>query len=342
MKARNGLALLDRLGLFAIILVFWTIFVVFAEGFVSGVTVFGLSRSIAITAIVGLAQMVVLSIGQMNLAVGALGGMTGVLCGWLMQIVGLPIWLAVPVALLGAALVGLLNGWLIARTGINSFVVTLGMGGVVTGLVFILTKAEAFRDLPEGFTSFGKARLIEVGWLEISPLFAVALTATGLVLLLYRGTALGKRMLATGANPRAAQLSGVDTNRVVILTHGMSGLLAGVAGMLLVSRLGSALPSIGEDWLLPSFAAPIVGGTLLSGGAVSVVGTLLGAALVDSVSVGLQLLNVPSFWIQLFVGLVLLLAVLLDRARGVAVARGRLGAASAAPTSAEAAPGSAQ
>jgi ribose transport system permease protein len=84
------------------------------------------------------------------------------------------------------------------------------------------------------------------------------------------------------------------------------------------------LPSVGEDWLLPSFAAPIVGGTLLSGGAVSVVGTFLGAVLIESVSVGLTLLNVPSFWIQLFIGLVLLLAVLLDRARTVAIARGRL------------------
>jgi ribose transport system permease protein len=341
MTARRGAALLDRLGLFAVVLVFWAIFVAFADGFVSGVTVFGLSRSIAITAIVGLAQMVVLAIGQMNLAVGAIGGMTGVLCGWLMQAVGLPTWAAVPVAVLGAALVGLLNGWLIARTGINSFVVTLGMGGVVTGLVFILTRAEAFRDLPDGFTRFGKARLVEVGWLEVSPLFAVALAATGLVWLLYRGTALGKRMLATGANPRAARVSGIDTGRVVVLTHGLSGLLAGVAGVLLVSRLGSALPSIGEDWLLPSFAAPIVGGTLLSGGAVSVVGTLLGATLVESVSVGLQLLNVPSFWIQLFVGLVLLLAVLLDRARAAAVARGRLGPAPV-PTVEAAAPGTAR
>lgn len=340
MNAR-GVALLDRLGLFAIILVFWAVFVAFADGFLSGITIFGLSRSIAITAIVGLAQMVVLSIGQMNLAVGAIGGMTAVLCGWLMQVAALPTWAAIPVALLGATLVGLLNGWMIARTGINSFVVTLGMASVVTGLVFILTKAEAFRDLPEGFTRFGKMRLIEVGWLEISPLFVVALAATALVLLLYRGTALGKRMLATGANQRAAQLSGVDTDRVVAVTHALSGLLAGLAGVLLVSRLGSALPSIGQDWLLPSFAAPIVGGTLLAGGAVSAIGTLLGATLVESVSVGLQLLNVPSFWIQLFVGLVLLLAVLLDRARGVAVARGRIGAAPPAPAE-TAAPGTAQ
>lgn len=330
----RAVIVLDRLGLFAVILAFWIAFVIFANGFLSGITVFGLSRSIAVTAVIGLAQMVVLSISQMNLAVGAIGGMVAVFTGWLMQAFGVPIWAAIACGLALGGLTGWLNGWLITRTGINSFVVTLGMGSVVSGLVFILTKAEAFRDLPKSFTAFGKARWIEVGWLELSPLFVIAIGATGSVYLLYRGSVLGRRMLATGANERAARLSGVPVDRVVQLTHALSGLLAGLAGVMLVSRLGSALPSIGDDWLLPSFAAPIVGGTLLSGGAVSTVGTLLGAVLIESVSVGLTLLNVPSFWIQLFIGLVLLAAVLLDRARTVAIARGRIAPADA--TTAEA------
>ena len=325
---------LDQLGIFLVILVFWVAFILFANGFLSAITIFGLSRSIAVTAVVGLAQMVVLSIGQMNLAIGAIGGLVGVFTGWLMQEMSVPVWAAVACGLALGALIGWFNGWVVSRTGINSFIVTLGMGSVLTGLVFILTKAEAFRDLPQAFTRFGKARLVEIGWLELSPLFFVALAVTAGIFLLYRGTTLGRRMLATGANERAAALSGVPVGRVVQKTHAMSGLLAGVAGIMLVSRLGSALPSIGEDWLLPSFAAPIVGGTLLSGGAVAVVGTFLGAVLIDSVSVGLTLLNVPGFWIQLFVGLVLLLAVLLDRARSVAVTRGRAGAPGTAPSTA--------
>ncbi|MEA2530773.1 MAG: ribose transport system permease protein [Thermomicrobiales bacterium] len=324
----RAITVLDRLGLFAVILAFWAVFVVFANGFLTSITIFGLSRSIAVTAVVGLAQMVVLSIGQMNLAVGAIGGMVAVLTGWLMQGLSFPIWAAVACGLAVGAMTGWLNGWLVTRTGINSFVVTLGMASVITGLVFILTKAEAFRDLPRPFVKFGKKRLMEVGWLEVSPLLLLALGATAAIFLLYRGTAVGRQMLATGANERAAGFSGVPVARVVQFTHALSGLLAGLGGIMLLTRLGSALPSIGDDWLLPSFAAPIVGGTLLSGGAVAVVGTLLGAVLIDSVSVGLTLMNVPSFWIQLFVGLVLLLAVLLDRARTVAVLRGRAGAGS--------------
>jgi ribose transport system permease protein len=320
-----ALRILDRMGLLAVILVFWAIFIVSADGFLNRVTIFGLSRTVAVTAVIGLAQMVVLGIGQMNLAVGAIGGMIGVFTGWLMQSVGLPVWAAVIVGLLFAAFVGFINGLLITKTGINSFIVTLGMGSVITGLVYILTKAEAFRDLPDVYTDFGKARWVELGWLELSPLFFIALVVAAILALIYKGTTFGRWMLATGANPRAAELSGVPVNFVVQATHALSGLLAGAAGIMLVSRLGSALPSIGENWLLPSFAAPIVGGTLLSGGAVAVFGTLLGALLIESVSVGLTLMNVPSFWIQLFIGLVLLLAVLVDRARTVAVARGQRG-----------------
>jgi ribose transport system permease protein len=320
-----ALRILDRMGLLAVILVFWAIFIVSADGFLNRVTIFGLSRTVAVTAVIGLAQMVVLGIGQMNLAVGAIGGMIGVFTGWLMQSVGLPVWAAVIVGLLFAAFVGFINGLLITKTGINSFIVTLGMGSVITGLVYILTKAEAFRDLPDVYTDFGKARWVELGWLELSPLFFIALVVAAILALIYKGTTFGRWMLATGANPRAAELSGVPVNFVVQATHALSGLLAGAAGIMLVSRLGSALPSIGENWLLPSFAAPIVGGTLLSGGAVAVFGTLLGALLIESVSVGLTLMNVPSFWIQLFIGLVLLLAVLIDRARTVAVARGQRG-----------------
>ncbi|MCA9858480.1 MAG: ABC transporter permease [Thermomicrobiales bacterium] len=320
-----ALRMLDRTGLLAVIVVFWAIFIVFADGFLNRVTIFGLSRTVAVTAVIGLAQMVVLGIGQMNLAVGAIGGMIGVFTGWLMQSVGLPVWAAVIVALLFAAFVGWVNGIIITKTGINSFIVTLGMASVITGLVFILTKAEAFRDLPDAYTSFGKVRWVELGWLELSPLIFIAVAIAIVMALVYKRTTFGRWMLATGANPRAAELSGVPVNFVVQATHALSGLLAGAAGIMIVSRLGSALPSIGENWLLPSFAAPIVGGTLLSGGAVAVFGTLLGALLIESVSVGLTLMNVPSFWIQLFIGLVLLLAVLIDRARTVAVARGQRG-----------------
>jgi ribose transport system permease protein len=117
-------------------------------------------------------------------------------------------------------------------------------------------------------------------------------------------------------------MSGVPVDRVIVVSHALSGVLAATAGMMLMARLGAAMPAVGgEEWLLPSFLGPVLGGTLLSGGAVSVVGTMLGALLVTTIRSGLLVLQIGNFWLQLFLGVILLLAVLIDRYRGVLVAR---------------------
>jgi len=145
---------------------------------------------------------------------------------------------------------------------------------------------------------------------------------------LYRYTALGRRMLAAGASPAAAELSGIRVNRTFVACHVLSGLLATVAGLMLTARTGAAIPSmaghLGQDWLLPAFLAPVLGGTLLSGGRVSVVGTFLGGALVTILSAGLLLMQVGEFWVKAVLGLLLLLAVFADMARRVYLAKRKM------------------
>jgi ribose transport system permease protein len=294
---RAGLIRLwDRFGLLAIVLASWVFFAIFAAGFTSDFNLYAFGRSVAIWIVVGLAQMVVLAIGQMNISLGAIAGVV-------------------------AMILGVINGVIIVTTGINAFIVTLGSGSVFTGLMYIATKADAFRSLPRDFLGLRAEHLLgqPISWLGVV-MVIVALALWGL----YYGTTVGRQMLATGANRRAARMAGVPTDRMIVLTHGLSGALAGVAGMMLVLRLGSAIPSIGEEFLLPSFAAPAIGGTLLSGGAVAVMGTVLGGLLIGTIENGLNLLDIPNFWVQLVTGLVLLLAVLLDRARTVAVERSRV------------------
>jgi ribose transport system permease protein len=162
----------------------------------------------------------------------------------------------------------------------------------------------------------------------ISPLLVIALLIGVALIVLFHLTALGREILAAGANARAAELSGVPVGRVVIVAHTLSGVLAASAGLMLMTRLGAAMPSVGQDWLLPSFLAPVLGGTLLAGGAVSVVGTILGALLVATMRSGLLILQVGNFWLQLFLGLILLFAVMLDRYRGVYIERRSLGRSS--------------
>ncbi len=325
MRRTSLIRIWDRFGLLAIVLASWVIFAAFTDGFVSEFNVYSVGRLVSIAVVVGFSQMVVIGIGQMNLSIGAIGGVAAMFLGWLLQVVGVPWPLAIGIAVAFGGLLGAINGLIIVKTGINAFIITLGTASVFSGAMFIVTKVEAFRDLPAGFIDFGQLR---IGGL-ISPLVIMMLAVLVLLVLLYRGTTLGKQMLATGANARAARVSGVPVGQIVTLTHVLSGALAGLAGVMLVLRIGSAIPSIGTagggDWLLPSFAAPAIGGTLLSGGVVNVVGTFIGGLLLGTIENGLTLLSVPGFWVQLITGLVLLIAVLLDRARTVAVERSRQG-----------------
>jgi ribose transport system permease protein len=256
----------------------------------------------------------------MNLAVGSIGVCAVMMSGYLMQTIGLPVWAAVIGALaLGAAL-GWLNGFAIVRTGVNSFIITLASANLFSGAMLILTKAVPLNGLPPSVGNFGKMKF---GF--VSPLLLVAIGLGILLFILFRYATLGRQILAAGANPRAAAMSGVPVGRVIIIAHMLSGLLAAIAGVLVVARLAAAMPAVGgQDWLLPSFLGPVLGGTLLSGGFVSVVGTALGALLVSTIRSGLLVLQIGSFWLQFFLGIILLLAVLVDRYRSVYAERRKI------------------
>lgn len=318
-RRANLIEIWDRLGLLLVVVFSWVVFAVFAEGFVSDFNIYSVGRAAAVSVVIGLSQMVVIAIGGMNISVGAIGGVVAMFTGWLLQVWMVPYPIAILAGIAMGGVLGGINGVVIVRTGINSFVVTLGTGSVFTGIMYILTKVEAFRNLPKDFINLGQTR-----WLEVSPLVYGMILAGAFLFFLYRGTTLGRQMLATGANPRAARLSGIPVDRIIEVTHVLSGALAGLAGIMLVLRIGSAIPSIGVDWVLASFAAPAIGGTLLSGGVVFVFGTFIGGLLLATIGNGLTLMNIPSFWVELSTGLVLLLAVMLDRARSVAVQRSHM------------------
>jgi ribose transport system permease protein len=170
--------------------------------------------------------------------------------------------------------------------------------------------------------ALGKLRYL--GW--VSMLLLLALAVGVALAYLFRLTSLGRQILAVGANARAALISGVPVGRSIIVAHALSGLLGALAGIMVTWRNGAALPNmagqIGQDWLLPAFLAPVLGGTLLTGGVISVTGTVLGATLVTVLANGLLLLQIGEFWVQACMGLILLAAVTFDRARAVLTARG--------------------
>lgn len=313
--------LTNEFGLVALILGFGIAFALSTPGFGSPFNLFTLGRIAAIDIMIGFAMMVVIVTGGLNLSVGAIGVCSAMAFGWLSEHVGLPLALAIPGALAFGGVLGAINGQLIVRSGLHSFIITLATMSIFFGAMVFASRAEAFRALPSAVSAFGRARYL--GY--VSPLLIVS-AATGLGLAaLYRLTPLGREMLAAGARAPAAELSGVRVGRTFVLCHMLSGVLAGIAALMVVARTGAALPSmagdLGQDWLLPAFLGPVLGGTLLAGGRVSVLGTFLGAALVSELTNGLLQFRVGEFWVQTYLGVLLLIAVLLDLGRRQFLAR---------------------
>ncbi len=305
----------NEFGLFVLIVLFAVLFGTLTEGFLSTFNQFTLGRVAAINVMISFSMMVVIVTGGLNLAVGAIGVCAAMFCGWLLEGAGLPWPLAIVLALGMGALLGFVNGFVVVRTGLHSFIITLASMSIFFGVMIFLTRAQSFRALPPVFSDFGRSRLFGA----VSPLLIVAVVVAIALAAFYRTTALGREMLAAGAKPEAATLSGVRVDRIFIICHMLSGGLAALTAMMVVARNGAAIPSmagqLGQDWLLPAFLGPVLGGTLLSGGRVSVIGTFLGAVLVTMLTNGLLLLRIGEFWVQACLGLLLLTAVLLDKAR---------------------------
>jgi ribose transport system permease protein len=297
-------------GLLAAIVVGAIILAVVSPNFLSEFNFYVLLRSVCVSIIVAFAQMVTLAVGHMNLSVGALGGMTAILFGGMMEVFGAPLGLAVPAAIGIGVLGGLVNGLLAARTGINGFIVTLATASAFTGINLGLTKSVPFYKMPAALQDFGNGRIGALPFLLIAPLIVSPLLA----LFLFR-LPIGRRLLAVGGNSQAAALSGISPGNAIVLAHCLSGLLAAIGAILAVAQLGSAQPLIGSDWLLLSFAAPIIGGTALAGGYVSVTGAILAVFVIALIQNGLVLAKVDPYWVQFLLGALIVGAISLNRWR---------------------------
>lgn len=275
-----------------------------------GGTLRAVFQYLAVPIVIGLSQMVVLAVGQMNLSVGVLTGLCAVTSAGLMVDLGWSPWLAVPAALGLGCLVGLINGLLVVATRINGFIVTLATMTIISGVRYGINGTGTYQGYSEGLVSFGRDSFV-----GLPTVFIAALLVAGLVAAYFARTVSGRKLLASGGNPLAARLSGISNDRSIVVAHTISGALAGVAGVLVLALSGSVNASIGDDLLLPSFAAPIIGGVALAGGVVSVIGTCLAAFIVRLVDVAQAQYNINPRWVDLVVGAVVLGAVLVSQKR---------------------------
>jgi ribose transport system permease protein len=267
-------------------------------------------RFLAVPVVIGLSQMVVLGIGQMNLSVGVLTGYCAMVSAWMMVDLGLPAIVAVFGALVLGLVVGVVNGLLVVFTRINGFIVTLATMTIIEGLRYGVHGPDTYQGYSQSLRSFGRASI-----LGLPVVFLFALVVAGIVAFFFARTVTGRKLLATGGSPFAARLSGISNDRSIVIAHAISGLLAGVAAVITVAASGSVNSSIGDDLLLPSFAAPIIGGVALTGGVISVLGTCLAAFLVRLVDVMQAQFDINRRSIDLIVGAVVLGAVLIGTLR---------------------------
>lgn len=300
---------LDRLsGVYAWALLVVVFGVLVPETFLTSSTVRSIGAGQAVTAVAAMALIIPLAAGLFDLSVAATLGVAAVLTLRL-QGDGMSPGLSVVVALAVGAAVGVVNGVLVVRVGVNSFIATLGMSSVLAALAYWITDGtQLVVPLPSGFVEFGQSTLLGIP----TPVWCVI----GLALVLFyvmELTTAGRYLHAVGGNIEAARLVGIRVDRLLFLSLVSSGVLAAAAGALLSAQLGSSSADIGPAYLLPAFSAVLLGATQIkNNGRVNVFGTLVAVVLLATGIYGLQLLGTPPFISSLFNGIALILAVSLS------------------------------
>jgi ribose transport system permease protein len=275
-------------------------------------------RQISVNLCLSIGMTLIILSGGIDLSVGAILALSGaVAAGVLKNGIALPAFdILLQFTVFGAVVAGVLvglglgwfNGWMVTRFKLPPFVATLGMFSIARGLTMLWTGGFPISGLGAGFGFIGTGILLGVPM----PVW-ISGVLVGVFVLVTRKTRFGRYLYAVGGNERAALLTGLRVNRIKLWVYALGGGLAGVAGLIVTARLDSAQPNAGLGYELDSIAAVVIGGTSLSGGRGSVLGTVLGCLIIGVLNNGLFLLNVSPFWQQVVKGFVILAAVAIDK-----------------------------
>jgi ribose transport system permease protein len=278
--------------------------------FLSADNLYNIGVQTSYTAVIAIGITLVIITAGIDLSVGSVAALSGVVGVVLMAKAGVPVVLAILGGILVGAACGLVNGLLVSVAGLNPFIATLGMLSVARGLVYIPTNAKSVFGVPDSFRLLGQG---VIGSIPI-PIIVVAVVAVAGYVVLAR-TKLGRYAYAMGSNREAARLSGIPIRRYLTVVYVISGALAGFGGMIASSQVASGQPNFGIGLELDAIAAAVIGGASLFGGQGTVVGTLIGAFLIALIRNGSVLLDVNIYYQQVIIGVVIWVAVLWDQYR---------------------------
>lgn len=296
-----------ELGLFLLILVMFTgLSIAKPTTFFTSGNVFNILKQVSLITIVAVGQTLVMTSGGIDLSVGFNLGLNGVLLAFFIQ-EGMPPIPAVIIGMMASIVVGLLNGVIITKLNLPAFIVTLGIAKIARGVMYVVTRGYPIPVRTPFILWLGNGY---IGPFPVPMLIMVVVVAIGAFLL--NSTVFGNRTKAIGGNEQAARLSGINITRNKILVFGFAGLMASIAGLIMVGRVNAGNPNSGLNFDLDSIAATIIGGTSLAGGEGTVIGTLLGAILLGIIANGLVLLNVNMYWQTIVAGAIIIIVCSID------------------------------
>jgi len=300
---------------FASLIALMTVFSIASENFLQRDNLIGILQATAVNGVLAVAVTFVIITGGIDLSVGTLMTFCAVVAGVFLTYWGLPMPVGIVAAIAAGALSGSVSGILIAKMKIPPFIATLGMMMLLKGLALVIsgTRPIYFNDTPS-FPLISQESLIGafLPFLPIPNGVLILFVVAGVSSMVLTRTALGRYTFALGSNEEAVRLSGVNTDFWKIIVYTVSGAICGIAGLIIASRLNSAQPALGQGYELDAIAAVVIGGTSLSGGRGTILGTIIGALIISVLTNGLRILSVAQEWQTVVTGIIIILAVYAD------------------------------
>ncbi|KAA9001285.1 ABC transporter permease [Affinibrenneria salicis] len=294
-------------GVFVALLIIFTLSSLISPWFLSPYNMSVVARTLAFIGLITVGQSMLMILGELDLSLGVTGGLCGVTAGILMVNMGLHPAAACALALLLGAALGCLNGVLVTKLRLHSLVLTIGTAGIFGGANLVLTRGVAITGIPAELQFLGRGSLF-----ALPVPFVIMLLVLAVATFITLKTPFGRYMYAIGNNGAAARMLGIRVDRVRILVFTCAGFLAALAGILMVARLGTAQPSIGESWVLAPIAAAVIGGVATTGGVGTPFGAILGASIIGIIENIIVLFGVSPYWQGIVSGVMVVVAISFD------------------------------
>jgi ribose transport system permease protein len=286
---------------------FVLIFYFINPAFLSPASVTTMLRAMSFVGVIAIGQTFLLISGAFDLSVGAVAGLSGIICSYAMVNMNLPVPVAVLMGLATGALVGLANSFVVLKLGVPAFIATLGMMNIAKGITYLISKGYTIYPLPESVQQFGTAEPFNISWSFF--IFVILAVVAGFVL---SRTTYGRKLYAVGGNQEVARLAGINPAAIQLSGFVLVGMCASLSGMLMMSRIVTGSPTVGLGWEMNVISGAVIGGVSLFGGSGSIPGAVIGLLTMQVVTSGLVVVKVDPYWQTIAVGLIMIVAVAVD------------------------------